>query len=172
MFRIVGMVMIVCGSAGFGFALSRECSERVKMLETIRQFVILLNGETAVGCVSLPEAFLHTGRRLGGAFGAFLEETSHELEMRSGETLGEVFRRCASVCHVGDTLPKEEYERFLAFGEGLGVLDSDTQKQKLKLYEQELSTEIAKLRREAPGKQKLCRGLGIYGGILLAILVL
>ena len=66
---------------------------------------------------------------------------------------------------------ERKYERFLAFGDQLGFLDSDTQKQKLKLYEQELSAEIAKLRQEAPGKQKLCRGLGIYGGLLLPILV-
>ena len=68
---------------------------------------------------------------------------------------------------MGDAVPGEEYERFLAFGDELGFLDSDTQKQKLKLYEQELSAEIAKLRQEAPGKQKLCRGLGIYGDFCL-----
>lgn len=171
MLRIMGIAMIVCGSTGLGFALSRECSERVKMLETLQQFVILLNGETALGCTSLPEAFLHIGRRMGGEFGVFLERTSHELENRAGETFGEIFRRCASACHVGNVLLKEEYERFLAFGEELGFLDSDTQKQKLKLYEQELGAEIVRLRREAPGKRKLCRGLGIYGGLLLAILV-
>ncbi len=170
MFRIVGIGMIVCGSAGLGFALSRECAENVKTLETIRQFVMLLHGETVMGCASLPEAFLHISKRLGGSFGVFLERTSQELEKCTGETFGEVFRRCAS-CYVGDAFPGEEYERFLAFGDELGFLDSDTQKQKLKLYEQELSAEIAKLRQEAPGKQKLCRGLGIYGGLLLAILV-
>lgn len=171
MLKGVGILLILCGSAGLGFASARELSCQVKTLETVLQFVILLKGETAAGGVSLPDAFLHTGRNLGGDFGEFLKMTAEETQKREGETFGEIFQRCARRLRITEPLTKEAEKRFFAFGGQLGFADAQTQKKQMDLYERELTVTLENLRAEAPGKKKLCRSMGIYGGILLAILL-
>ena len=79
MFRIVGIGMIVCGSAVWVFAVPGMRRKR-KTLETIRQFVMLLHGGDGDGLRFAPEAFLHISKRLGGSFGVFFGEDFPELE--------------------------------------------------------------------------------------------
>lgn len=171
MLKTAGLLLILGGSAGLGFAFAGEVSRRQKALETLLQFVILLKGETAAGGIALPEAFFHIGGRLGGAFGEFLCRTAGETQKREGESFGEIFQRCAGAMGITEPLTAEEENRFFGFGSQLGYADAQTQKKQMELYERELTTALENLRAEAPGKKKLCRSMGIYGGILLAILL-
>ena len=61
--------------------------------------------------------------------------------------------------------------RFFSIGKYLGYLDREMQLRQLSLYEKNLEVEIGNLKKEASGKKKLYRGLGVFGGLLLAVLL-
>lgn len=61
--------------------------------------------------------------------------------------------------------------RFFSFGEYLGYMDLEMQMRQLSLYENNLEAEILKRKAEVSGKKKLYQGIGILGGLLLAVLL-
>ena len=62
-------------------------------------------------------------------------------------------------------------DAFFSIGKYLGYLDRAMQLRQLSLYEKTLEVEIGNLKKEASGKKKLDRGLGVFGGLLLAVLL-
>ena len=68
-------------------------------------------------------------------------------------------------------LTKEDKEEFARFGESLGYLDVEMQKNAMKLYLKELEQKIEYLQKEIPQKRKLYQSLGVMGGIFLLILL-
>ena len=71
----------------------------------------------------------------------------------------------------GTALTKEDKEEFARFGESLGYLDVEMQKNAMKLYLKELEQKIEYLQKEIPQKRKLYQSLGVMGGIFLLILL-
>lgn len=171
MLRVTGLLMILVGSAGLGFAKSRELSRRLQTLEQILQFVLLLKGEIRYGNTSLPDAFLLVGKKLPEELRGFLTELAADMQRRTGESLGEMFRRRGAAYPAFRCLEEEERARFFSLGDHLGYLDGEMQLAQLSLYEGELKTAVEGLREELPGKKKLFRSIGIFGGIFLVILV-
>ena len=64
-----------------------------------------------------------------------------------------------------------EKDAFFSFGEYLGYMDLEMQMRQLSLYENNLEAEILKRKAEVSGKKKLYQGIGILGGLLLAVLL-
>ena len=60
----------------------------------------------------------------------------------------------------------------MQMGAFLGYLDKDMQLGTLDLYLQELAGEIKAAQESIPGKQKVCRSLGIMGGLFLVLLLI
>ena len=54
----------------------------------------------------------------------------------------------------------------------IGYLDLEMQQKTLALYLEELERAIEQLRREEPEKKRLCWGLGILGGLFLAVVLM
>ena len=71
----------------------------------------------------------------------------------------------------GRAITKEDKEEFARFGESLGYLDVEMQKNAMKLYLKELEQKIEYLQKEIPQKRKLYQSLGVMGGIFLLILL-
>ena len=69
-------------------------------------------------------------------------------------------------------LGTEEWELMCRFGNSIGYLDLEMQQKTLALYLEELERAIEQLRREEPEKKRLCWGLGILGGLFLAVVLM
>ena len=143
MFRIVGCLLIIAAGTGLGFSESLRLSERICTLEMLLQMVICLKGEISSGNASLPDAFCGTAGRMNGKYREFLINAANRMKAGNGEKLSQICRECAE----------------------------EMQLRQLSLYEKNLEVEIGNLKKEASGKKKLYRGLGVFGGLLLAVLL-
>lgn len=171
MCRIIGCVLIVAAGSGMGLSGSMRLSEQIRTLENLLQMVICLKGEIRCGNASLPDAFYGAAGRMNGKYREFLINAADRMKAGTGEKLSRIYRDCAKSALKKSCLTQEEKEAFFCIGEYLGYMDLEMQMRQLSLYEKNLEDEIFRLKEEVSGKKKLYRGLGILGGLLLAVLL-
>ena len=162
MYRIVGCILVVAAGAGMGFSGSMRLSEQIRILEKLLQMVICLKGEIRCGNASLPDAFYGAAGRMNGKY---------RMKAGTGEKLSQICRECAESALKKSCLTHGEKDAFFSFGEYLGYMDLEMQMRQLSLYENNLEAEILKRKAEVSGKKKLYQGIGILGGLLLAVLL-
>ena len=171
MYRIVGCILVVAAGAGMGFSGSMRLSEQIRILEKLLQMVICLKGEIRCGNASLPDAFYGAAGRMNGKYREFLISAADRMKAGTGEKLSQICRECAENSLKKSCLTHGEKDAFFSFGEYLGYMDLEMQMRQLSLYENNLEAEILKRKAEASGKKKLYQGIGILGGLLLAVLL-
>lgn len=171
MYRIVGCILVVVAGAGMGFSGSMRLSEQIRILEKLLQMVICLKGEIRCGNASLPDAFYGAAGRMNGKYREFLISAADRMKAGTGEKLSQICRECAESALKKSCLTHGEKDAFFSIGKYLGYLDREMQLRQLSLYEKNLEVEIGNLKKEASGKKKLYRGLGVFGGLLLAVLL-
>ena len=170
MYRIVGCILVVAAGAGMGFSGSMRLSEQIRILEKLLQMVICLKGEIRCGNASLPDAFYGAAGRMNGKYREFLISAADRMKAGTGEKLSQICRECAENALKKAALPMGKRTLF-SFGEYLGYMDLEMQMRQLSLYENNLEAEILKRKAEVSGKKKLYQGIGILGGLLLAVLL-
>ena len=165
MYRIVGCILVVAAGAGMGFSGSMRLSEQIRILEKLLQMVI------CCGNASLPDAFYGAAGRMNGKYREFLISAADRMKAGTGEKLSQICRECAESALKKSCLTHGEKDAFFSFGEYLGYMDLEMQMRQLSLYENNLEAEILKRKAEVSGKKKLYQGIGILGGLLLAVLL-
>lgn len=171
MLKVMGIVCILTASIGLGFYESRELTRHEEDLKQIRQMVLLLKGEISFGNLSLDQTFLCISDKIQGIYGEFLRMTAKKMRLSHGKRFGEIYRQCAEEVLKPVRLSREERERLYSLGEYLGYLDQDMQIRQMELYEQELERSIEEFHLQMAEKKKVYQNLGVFGGILLAVLV-
>ena len=171
MYRIVGCILLVAAGTGMGFSGSMKLSERIYTLEMLLRMGIFLKGEIRCGNMSLPDAFYGVAGRMDGKYREFLISAADRMKSGTGETLSQICRECAENSLKKSCLTHGEKDAFFSFGEYLGYMDLEMQMRQLSLYENNLEAEILKRKAEVSGKKKLYQGIGILGGLLLAVLL-
>lgn len=171
MLKLLGVGCILTASVGLGFYESWELTRHEQDLKQIRQMILFMSGEIAFGHLSLEQTFHCVAEKVQGIYKEFLEVTAKTMKMSHGQKFAEIYRECAEEILCSARLSGEERERLYAFGEYLGYLDKEMQLRQLKLYEQELERTIEEFHLEMTGRKKVYQNLGIFGGILLAVLV-
>ena len=171
MYRIVGCILVVAAGAGMGISGSMRLSEQIRILEKLLQMVICLKGEIRCGNASLPDAFYGAAGRMNGKYREFLISAADRMKAGTGEKLSQICRECAESALKKSCLTHGEKDAFFSIGKYLGYMDLEMQMRQLSMYENNLEAEILKRKAEVSGKKKLYQGIGILGGLLLAVLL-
>lgn len=171
MLKLVGIVLIIFAGVGMGFEKSAEFTRREKYLTELIQIVLFLRGEIRCGNSSLAEAFYHISLKMSGVFSEFAGALSAEMKSAKGESFGELFRRCVIERAGRLSFSREEQAAFMEIGNHLGYLDREMQLQQLALCQEELERLRENLRLDMAGKKKIYRGLGLFGALLLSVLI-
>ncbi len=74
--RICGACLVLIASCGIGLRLSRNLSERLEDLKTMKRLVIMLRGEIKYANTPLMDAFRTIGRRMKPPYQDFLIQIS------------------------------------------------------------------------------------------------
>lgn len=170
--RILGAFLVVAASAALGFSYSFRLGCRLEQLRQLQRMTVLLKGEISYGCSALPEALACVGRKLPEPFNGFLGQLADRLQEYPDKSFQQVFQEEALTNLGASALTAKDKEALMQMGAFLGYLDKDMQIRTMDLYLQELDKEIQDAKESVPGKQKLCRSLGIMGGLFLALLFL
>lgn len=170
MLKAAGIFLIFTAAAGMGYSKSLELTRREKELRAFLWLAACLKGAIRCGNASLAEAFREASLRFQGQYREFLLETAKRMEQAKGQSFDEIYRSSVADMLPGQSISREEQELVLSLGQKLGYLDREMQLGQLEEFEEELAFVLERLKRELPQKKKLCRSLGILGGILLGVL--
>ena len=142
--KLLGICLVCVSCAGIGGGEALRLIGRRRFLEEVKRIAAGLRGEIGYTQAVLPLVLCRAGARGDGKAG--------KLFLVAGERL-EANPECR-------------------FGNSIGYLDLEMQQKTLALYLEELDRAIEQLRREEPEKKRLCWGLGILGGLFLAVVLM
>lgn len=167
--KAAGACLILLASISMGLAGSSSLTAREESLRTLLRMAVLLKGEISYGGACLPDACRNISRRLQPPFDLFLRTLAEELEERRGSSFRDLFREQMEKRLGSCGLTRQDQKALMELGANLGYLDQKTQLHHLELYEEEVKHTLEETMRESPKKKKVCRILGILGGLFLVI---
>lgn len=170
--KIIGMIIIMLSTTGYGIVLSRDIKARLKELKELKKIVFLLKGEISFGHTPILEAFDNISRRCGEPFKCIMENLVGYGEKSSKQPFNEIWQQGFGDELHRTHLSKDERERLIAFGEELGLNDVKTQQNAIDNYAMELDMNIETLSKTLPGRVKLYNSMGLMLGIVIAIIMI
>lgn len=172
MLKIIGMVLVIGASTGFGFSMSYDLRKRIDELKYIRKIMLMLRGEVKYMKSPLPEAFLSISTRVRKPYQLFLENASGELGDLDGKTFYAIWRDRINADLKDLKLTKQDFYHLEKIGENLGYLDGEMQLGTIDLYVEQLAGEIKVAEETIGSKSRIYNCLGVMGGMFVAILMM
>lgn len=169
--KIVGCILIVTGTSGYGIWLAARYGERLKTLEQLRQMVFLLKGQIIYANAPLEEAFETVGGRTEGAMSGLFSQVAERIREQEGEPFVQIWKEEIGRLGQEPALTEKDRQTLSGMGEQLGFMDRDMQERNLLLYLEQLDLEIQGLREHKQERSRLYTSLGVMGGLFLAILL-
>lgn len=169
--KLVGCILIVTGTSGYGIWLAARYGERLETLEQLRQMIFLLKGQILYANAPLEEAFETVGRRTEGAAAALFSKVAERIREQEGEPFIQIWKEEIAGLGPGPALTGKDRQTLSGMGEHLGFMDRDMQERNLLLYLEQLDLEIQNLREHKQERSRLYTSLGVMGGLFLAILL-
>lgn len=172
MVKIIGAALVIIACGAMGMVKSQEIKQRQKELFLVKRMLLLLRGEIKYARTPLPEAFLNIGRRMGGELGGFLSGVGEQLEKQEGRPFCDVWKQAVEKRLCRTRLNKEDKEQLKRMGENLGYLDVEMQMNIIELQLEQVETQLEHLEKSIAGKTRVYNCVGIFSGLLIAILLL
>lgn len=166
------LLLLCCLSCTLlGMLHASRLKTRIRELAGLERMAMLIRQEIAYGRQPLPDIFERLGRRMEQPQADFLRALGGELKERENVCFGEIFSRQTDACLRTGSLRQEDLDSLKAMGAYLGYLDRDTQLHTLDMYLRDTEKKIGELSEQYPEKSRVCRTLGVMGGIFLAVLL-
>lgn len=166
MCKLIGSILILVACSGIGIGRSREMEWHLKELEEVKKLFYLLRSELQYTRAPFAEVFEKIGKKTEAPYGTWLLQLCERLKRRDDGSFWEIW--CMSItedlCEC--RLKEEESEELKNVGKNLEYMEG------LDLYIEQLEYQIKNTREIYRSKIKLCRSMGIMGGIFLVILLL
>ena len=169
--KLLGICLVCVSCAGIGGEALRLIGRR-RFLEEVKRIAAGLQGEIGYTQAVLPLALCRAGARGDGKAGKLFLVAGERLEANPECPFGRIWEAVLEEQGIRPMLGTEEWELMCRFGNSIGYLDLEMQQKTLALYLEELERAIEQLRREEPEKKRLCWGLGILGGLFLAVVLM
>lgn len=170
--KLLGIFIICISSALIGFSKAEGLKAHYNEQIYLKKIVMLIRGEIRYNCSVLSEVFGSVSGKVRKPYSDIFSELSDELDKGSGEMFAEIWNRVV-IEKLGNTkLFESDIEGLRELGECMGYLDIEMQLNHIDFYIDKLSEEIKDTGNGLKGNVKLCKALGIMGGLLLAILII
>lgn len=166
MSKWVGCLLILIASTGFGISQSEELKKHLEQLEELKKLFYLIRSELEYTKAPFAEVFEKLEYKVASPFREWLLCMRGKLEGRQRGTFWEIWSSTITEKLTKSKLKKEELEDLRNVGKNLEYIEN------LDLYIEQLEYKIKQIRQSYQSKRKLCRSLGIMGGIFLVILLL
>ena len=170
--KIIGMVMVIIATSGYGFVLSRDIKLRLKELKELKKIIFLLKGEIGFGHTPILEAFDNISRRCVEPFKVMLTSFVEYGKKSDKKPFSEIWNEGMKGLVDKTHLSKDEKEMFMKLGSDLGLSDIKTQQNAMDTFLNELDVNISALEKVVPNKVKLYNSMGIMLGIVIAIIMI
>lgn len=171
MLKVFGSTITIAAAALLGACAARELEVSYQEMIYLQKLIGMIQGEVRYARAVLSHIFLKIGKEAKAPYDVWLKQMSIRMEARKGGSLGDIWRESVNLYLGASKLPRRELKRLGELGVLLGDADARMELEVLGGYKEELSRAIEDMHREIQNKKKLCRCLGISGGIIIAVLL-
>ena len=163
MIKIIGMILIITGSALIGNHMAERYRIRICMLEEWQEALQYLYGEIEYSAADASESSKYYGKFFGLVW--------EEMQKKDGKLFFEIWRACLDDIEKFSLLQKEDKRLLEEFGRNMGNLDRFSQLHMIEIYQERVKHQIEDARLEYTSQTKVCRILGITAGIFMSIVL-
>ncbi len=169
--KLLGCLLVVFAASALGFSKAAEFSARLNCLMDVQSALRRFEGEIAFTKTPILEVFTKLAKDSGGWVSKVFSDVVEQLKQCDGIPASEAWRT-AVFRSKESMLKNEDIEIILDFGKCLGSTDVDGQLLNLSAVIAQLDRQMENARETRDKNQKLYRSLGVYAGILIAVLLL
>ncbi len=169
--KLIGGLFIVAASSCLGFQKALKYKNRVKELTDLQTAAAQLETEIRFTQAPLAQAFIAVSKTADGIISAIFEEAAKRLDIHTGDTAADAWQIAVENHRINLSMTKADLETVISFGTALGGSDVEGQLKHISAVREKLRVQLAEARESSQKNQKLFTSLGIYAGILIAILL-
>lgn len=170
--QVTGALLVVIAGAALGNEWAKDQRRRIEALYQCRMLIVILQGHISYEASELADWLLEAEARMKGGFARFCRSLAGQLGEFCGQGLEVLWDACAEDTLKDSGLRSRDRRLFGEIGRSLGELDGKTQCRHLQQYLERLDLELRSAEAEVGGRCRVCRSLGLAGGLFLAILLL
>ncbi|WP_236692702.1 stage III sporulation protein SpoIIIAB [Aneurinibacillus tyrosinisolvens] len=170
MLKLLGASAVLLSGTLIGMRMAGRFAKRPLQIRQLRMGLQILETEIVYGSTPLHLALHSISRRVQGDVARLFARTSEMLEEQA-DTTEECWRKAVNEVWPATALKEPEKEVLLHLGGILGRSDREDQQKHLKLTVINLQSEENNARDSQKKYEKVCKSLGILGGLLIVILL-
>lgn len=171
MLRLTGLGVIIVSGMVTGQLLSMQLEARLRDLESLAAALRGLASEIEYARKPLPEAWRELADTYGGAAGVVFARAEQLFGSDDTPTTGGAWNAAVRDSKDQLSLGDEDVRVLLTLGPVLGTSSGADQVRHLRLADERLGEQIGRAREDSRRRGKLCRSLGVLGGILAAVML-
>lgn len=172
MLKLFGSIFTIVAASLLGAYAAAELEAAYQEMLYLQRLIAMLQGEIRYSRSVLSHIFLKISKEARKPYDAWLRQMCIRMETRKGGNFGNIWREGVDTYLGGSKLPHKERKKLEELGMFLGDMDVEMQINHLKGYQEQLALSIRDMREEIQNKKKLCRCMGVIGGILIAVLLI
>ena len=169
--RIIGTLLVMAGSVGFGIYFSAKEKFRVQDLLEFKKALMILASEIEYMRATLAEACANISKRTSHGVREIFSDFSDSLAQNEGETAYQLWTAALQKNSQKIFLAQEDKIIFEDFGKTLGYLDKQMEKNAIDFAVKYIDEKAASLQKQSDKNKKMYRSLGVIGGLLIAVVL-
>lgn len=170
--KMMGCILIVSATTGFGYSKGLEYKRRILELEKLIRVIWHLKGEISYTKAALQEVCIKVARRVEAPYQEWLKSIAYRIGEKGYSGLGALWEAETRIHIPKKHLHVKDIEELVSLGYQMGYMDVKRQEETLRWYGEQIEEKRKRLAEKAEEKCRLCNCLGVMSGIFLAIILL
>ncbi len=171
MLKTAGILLVILGASGAGFAMALSVRRQAALLRQLLSALEQMKGEIAYQRTPLPELMRLLSVGSSGAAAAFFGRVAGDLHLRQEGSVYAIFKKELAAVPAA-AFPAQVRLVLLNLGKGLGKYDLESQLCSINLASQRLQSLLDALQADQRARMRSYCTLGVCAGLAIAILAL
>ena len=171
-FKILFLLSIFTLSTMIGVIIAKRYSNRVTELQDVIAGLEILESRINYTYDTIPEIFDFIARHLKTNVKNLFEYSAEKLNIDKNFSAGDLFNATIDEEKILLDLTEEDIEVLKGLSVSLGQVDLENQVKNIRLVIRSLNTQLEDAKEEKNKNFKLCRNMGVIGGIVLMIILI
>ncbi|MBQ8831753.1 MAG: stage III sporulation protein AB [Oscillospiraceae bacterium] len=171
MIKIVGALLIICGTAAWGMSSVARMKNRVITLRSLITSLDIMRDEICVNLTPLPKVMELTGKAAPKPAGKFFRNVASKTDDIPQQGFFGIWMQALDD-GCGMTLEEDERDVLIRLGSGLGKYDCDSQGRVIMTAKKSLERIEERAEKDKNANSKLHAFLGIAAGMMAVVVLI
>ena len=172
MLKLCGVMITILTSAVIGEVSAQEIEASYEELCYLKKIILKVQSEMKYSRSFLSGVFKKISGEVKEPYASLFLKVSGAIENHQMQSFEQIWEEQIERQLACTKLQKKEKDRLKEIGKYLGEADLQMQLRLMDGYLEQLDLSIGDMRRDMENRKKLCRSIGLFGGIFISILLI